>query len=113
AMKGDECGYVDAGNAIAIGKTERLVVEIRQHTLQAAAGHGLFAGVDERHAPGLGETLMHFHAVVDHVEGYVGGMQEIVREILLDDVTLVAQANDEVVDAMRRVDLHDVPENRL
>ena len=36
-------------------------------------------------------------------------MQEVVREILLDDVLLVAGQNDEIVVAVARVVLHDVP----
>ena len=40
-------------------------------------------------------------------------MQEIVGEIFLDDVTLVAAANDEVMDAVERVSFHDVPKDRL
>jgi hypothetical protein len=40
-------------------------------------------------------------------------MQEIIREIFLDDVALVAAADHEVVGAVRRVELHDVPEDGL
>jgi hypothetical protein len=39
-------------------------------------------------------------------------MQEVVGEIFLDDVALVAAADDEVIDAMLGIDLQDVPENR-
>ena len=39
-------------------------------------------------------------------------MQEIIREILLDHVALVAEADDELLHAERRIQLHDVPENR-
>ena len=45
--------------------------------------------------------------------GDVGHVQEIIGEIFLDDITLVAAADHEIVDAMRRIDLHDVPENGL
>ena len=40
-------------------------------------------------------------------------MQEIIREIFLDDVALVAEADDELRDAEGRVELHDVPEDGL
>lgn len=39
-------------------------------------------------------------------------MQEIVGEILLDDITLVATANDEVIYAVSGINLHDVPKDR-
>ena len=45
--------------------------------------------------------------------GDIGHVQEVVGEIFLDDIALVAAADHEVVDAVRRVDLHDVPEDRL
>jgi hypothetical protein len=40
-------------------------------------------------------------------------MQEVVGEVLLDDVTLVAAANDELVDPEVAVELEDVPKNWL
>ena len=51
------------------------------------------------------------HLVVVHVEGDVGGVEEVVGEVLLDDVALVSAADDEVVDAVLGVDLEDVPED--
>lgn len=39
-------------------------------------------------------------------------MQEVVREVLLDDVLLVARADDELVKTVVAVQLHDVPQNR-
>src|SRR6266851_10250935 len=39
-------------------------------------------------------------------------MQFIVEEILLDKIAFIAETNDEIVDAVMRIDLHDVPENR-
>jgi hypothetical protein len=40
-------------------------------------------------------------------------VQKIVGEVFLDHVTLVTQANDEVVDIVSRVDLHYMPKYRL
>src|SRR5690242_10122916 len=55
---------------------------------------------------------MHIHSVVGHVERHIGHMEKIVREILLDDVALVAETDDEIVDAPVGIDFHDVPEDR-
>ena len=52
-------------------------------------------------------------AIGPRVDRHVGGVQEVVGEILLDHVALVAEADDEIVDAVMGVDLHDVPEDRL
>ena len=62
---------------------------------------------------GSGFAMMHVHLVLLHVEGDVGHVQEVVGEVLLDHVALVATADHEIVDAVRRVELHDVPEDRL
>src|SRR5438105_3550954 len=40
-------------------------------------------------------------------------MQVVVGEVFLDHVAPVAEADHEVFDAVLRIDLHDVPENRL
>src|SRR5262249_4587715 len=72
-----------------------------------------FAGVDERHAPGLRFRRVHLERVLREVDRHVRRVEEVVGEILLDDVTFVAEAHDEIVEAVRRVSLHDVPENRL
>ncbi len=39
-------------------------------------------------------------------------MEEVVGEVFLDHVTLEAAADDEVIDAVMRVNLHNVPEYR-
>ena len=38
-------------------------------------------------------------------------MQEVVGEVLLDDVALVATANDKIIYAMGGIQLHDVPQD--
>ena len=56
--------------------------------------------------------LVDLHAVGAHIKGHIRHVQEVVGKVLLDQVTLVAAANDEVIDAVVRVNLHDVPQNR-
>src|SRR5882762_4700371 len=53
---------------------------------------------------------MHLHAVLHDVKCNVRHVQEVIREILLDDVALVSEANHEFVDSIVRVNLHDVPQ---
>jgi hypothetical protein len=55
---------------------------------------------------------MDLDGVVAQVEGHVGHVEEVVGEVLLDDVALVAEADHEVVEAVVAVDLHDVPQDR-
>ena len=51
-------------------------------------------------------------AVGPRVDRHVGSVEEVVGEILLDHIALVAEADDEILDAVMGVDLHHVPENR-
>ena len=73
----------------------------------------MLTGVDQRDAPGLGVLLVHLHAVGAQIEGDIGEVQEVVGEILLDDIALVAAADDEIIDAVGGVAFHDMPEDRL
>ena len=113
-MEGERLGDVDVAYAVAIGETERLFAfQVIFHAFEAPAGQGGLAGVHQGDAPRLGVVVVDVHAVVRHVEGDVGHVQEVVGEVFLDDVALVAQADDEFADPVGRVDLHDVPQDRL
>ena len=91
---------VDVGDAVAVGQHEGVVADVLADSLDPAAGLRLGSGVDERHPPRLGGVLVDHHRVVAHVEGHVGHVQEVVREVLLDHVALVAEAHDEVAEAV-------------
>ena len=54
----------------------------------------------------------HVVAAIGEVVCNVRRVQEVVREVLLDDVLLVARADDELVKTVVAVQLHDVPQNR-
>jgi hypothetical protein len=62
--------------------------------------------------PWLGNGVVDDHLVLRHVKGDVGRMEEVVRKILLDDITLVSAADNEIVDAVLRVNFEDVPKDR-
>ena len=112
-MKYDQSRDVDVADAIPIRKAEILFSEIVLHAAQATSCVGGFASIYQRHAPWLGACLMNFHLVVRHVEGDIRHVQEVIGEVLLDHVAAIAQADDEILDAVRKIDLHDVPKNRL
>jgi hypothetical protein len=61
---------------------------------------------------GFSRGLMDLHRVVAHVEDDVRIMQIIVREIFFDYVAFVVKTDDEIVDGVGGIDLHDVPKNR-
>ena len=47
-----------------------------------------------------------------HVQGHIRHVQEVVREVILDDVAAIPAADDKVSDPMGSEALHDVPEGR-
>jgi hypothetical protein len=51
--------------------------------------------------------------IVAQVDGYVGRMQEVVREILLDHIAFVTEADNELVNAVCGKNFHDVPKDWL
>lgn len=112
-VEGDQGADVDVADAVTVGEAEIVAVEVGANALEAPPGHGLFPGIDQGDAPGLRMLFVDLHAVGAQVEGHVGHVQVVVGEVFLDDVALVATADDEVLDAMGGVELHDVPEDRL
>ena len=47
------------------------------------------------------------------IKSNIAVVEKIIRKPLLDDMLLVSGADDEIIEAVVRVLLHDVPENRL
>jgi hypothetical protein len=52
-----------------------------------------------------------FDAVFFDVDENIGAVQNVVRKIFLDDVTFIAEANDEVVQPVMGVIPHNVPKD--
>src|SRR5690606_39264156 len=107
----DEAVDVDVADAIAVGAAEGFTVEVVAYAADAAARLRLLPGIDQGDLPGLRGTLVNLHGAVRQIEGHVSMMQEIIREVFLDEVTLVPAAHDEVRMAGGGVQLHDVPQN--
>ena len=50
---------------------------------------------------------------IGEIKSNVGAVEIVVRKVFLDDMALVAAADDEVMEAEAGVVFHDVPQNRL
>jgi len=112
-VKGEGFSDVHIGNAIAIGEAEgAIALEVGLYTLEAAAGEGVGTCVNQGYAPGLGFAVVNLHLVGCHVEGDIAGVEEVVREVFLDHIALIAATYNEIVDTMRGIDFQNVPENR-
>ena len=104
---------VDVGDAIAVGHEERLVTHAFLDAFDAAASHGVQAGVHHRDLPRLGDIAMDLDfAAIGEIEGYIAIMQRVVSKILFYNFLLVAGANNEIVDSVMGENLHDVPKDR-
>jgi hypothetical protein len=112
-VRGQQGRDVHVSHAVAVGHAEGLAGDVLRHPLQAAAGHGGRAGVDQGHAPVLGAAIVDGQLVLSQVDRHVRLVQEVVGEIFLDHVALVTKAHHELAHAVLGVALHDVPEDRL
>lgn len=112
-VKSKQFAEVYVPHAIAVGETEALfVLDILLYPLQSAACHGLYAGINQGYVPRFCVPSMNLHLVVLDIERDVRRVQEIIGEIFLDEIALVPAANYEIIDPMRGVNLHDMPQDR-
>src|SRR5215472_10907091 len=111
-MKRDQILYIQVADAIAVGQAESLVAQMVANALQPAARHRRFACVNQRDLPRFHTVVQEAHLPFAHLEGHVAHVQHVAREVFFDEMTLVPAANDEIIYAMMRVQLHDVPQDR-
>src|SRR5580704_9920747 len=81
------------------------------NSLEAATGHRVDAGIDKRHNPRLCGTAMDGRNITAKVDSEIRAKQVVVRKVFLDEVALIPEADDEFVDAVRRIHLHDMPQD--
>ena len=55
---------------------------------------------------------MRLYFAVFHVEDDIGFIETVIDEVFLDYISFCSHGNDEVVDAMEGIALHDMPKNR-
>ena len=113
AMKGQELGEVDAGHAVPVGQHERLIADELGHLLHPAAGLGVQAGVQQVNGPVFAVAVMNSDLARSQAYRHAVGAMAVVDEEILDHLTLVAQRDDELLEAVGGVALHDVPQDRL
>lgn len=102
AVKRHKIGNIDITDTITVGKHEGLIPDVLLHTLDPPASHGVQACVYYRNLPRFGGVVVdgHLIAAIGEVVCNVRSVQEIVCEVLLDDVLLIACADDKVVVAV-------------
>ena len=114
AVEVDQRVQVDVRDSVAIGEQECFVAEVVADAPYAPAGQGVSPGVDHRDLPRFGPVAVEHHvsAPLAEVERDVRRMQKVVREVVLDDLLLVARADDELVEPLGGESFHDMPQDR-
>jgi hypothetical protein len=57
--------------------------------------------------------MVNFHRIELHVECNVAHVQEVIRKVFLDHVTLITTANYKLIDSIGAIDFEDMPEDGL
>lgn len=95
-MRCDRSWNIDISHPIPVGEAEGLVSDVSSDPLEAPPCHGGVTRINDCHSPWFGMALMNLHGVFLHVESHIGHVEEVVGEVLLDDISLVSGADDEV-----------------
>ena len=104
--------HIDVGNSVAVGEEERVAVDVFLDAFDAAAGHGVEASLGQGDAPGFGAGTVDREGVrLAELHCQIGPGEVIVQEIAFDAPALIAQAKDEIGEAVFGIALHDVPED--
>ena len=113
AERVDHVGQLQVGQAVGVvGEEHLLVLDVLAHRHEPLPDVGVQAGVDERDLP-VGDVValeLDLLAAVRQRE-VVRDPFLVVEEEVLDDVGLVAEAEDELLVAEVRVVAHDVPQH--
>ena len=111
----DHFRQIDIGKAVTVvGEEHLLACDMLAHGPQPLADIAPDAGVDHGDAPVLLRIAEDLDLVAETRDDAVGiGLRLVVQEEFLDDVCLVAKAQDEVLVPELAVVVHQVPEDRL
>ena len=113
-MKLDQFGQRHVAETVAVSEEKFLIRNVRQGAPDASAGLRGEAGVEQRDLPVLLGMLVVIGDLRRRAEAqrHVARVALVIEEIFLDDFGLVAEAEDEFLEAVVGVEFHDVPEDR-
>ena len=112
-VKGEQIRDVDIAHAIPIGHHERLAPDILTDAGNAPACHGGKPRINDGHLPRLAGRAVNDEVVLStrEVEGDVARLKKVVGKPLLDNMLLVARADDELGEPVVGILLHDMPKD--
>ena len=105
---------IHVAHTITIGHEERFITHVFLNAFDAPPRHGVKTGIHNCHFPWLGMVLMNgdFVLPVCVVKRHIAGLQEIIREPLLDILLLVPRTDDKLRMPINCILFHDVPQDR-
>ena len=111
----DHGRQVDVGEAVAVvGEKHLLALDVLAHGKQALADVAPESGVDHGDAPVSLRIAKGFDVVAEAGDDAIGiDVRPVIEEELLDDIRLVAEAQNEVSVTVLAVVLHQMPKDRL
>src|SRR5579859_2943313 len=114
-MELDQAIDVDVGDAVAVRAQEGVAVDVSFDALDPASGHRVGAGVGQRHAIVLLAVLIVIGDLMrpPQRDGEIALHRFVVEEVVLDHVASIAEAKHEILEIVMRVQLHDVPQERV
>src|SRR5687768_3668109 len=111
AVKGDLAGNVDVTDAIAVREAKRLLlVQEPRHAFDPSSGLSAVSGVDKSHTPRLRRGAVVLKRSVKNVHGYISRVETVVCEVLFYNVAHVTETDNEVFNAVSRINFHDMPQ---
>ena len=105
---------IEVCDAVTVGKHEGLVVlEPLLHALQTPTCLGVQPGVNQVHFPGEVVSPVDNGLPCRQIDSeiVIDGIK--VQKVFFNNFRLIPKRNDELMDAVRGIDVHDVPQNRL
>src|SRR5690606_37522334 len=111
---GDHIVEIDVGQAVAvIGKEDALTLDLLAHGPEPLADIAPDPRIDQRDPPLLLRRAEKLDAPLTGNDTVGKGLRPAVQEEVLDDIRLVAEAENEIVMAVGGIVLHDVAQDRL
>src|ERR1700719_1998205 len=81
--------------------------------MQPAAGQRAVSGIDHTHFPVATVCLVVLYGAIAEIDSDITMGCVIAEEIVFDHLTLVAQSEDETLDLVVRINVHEVPEDGM
>src|SRR5687768_17761872 len=112
-MEPNDFANIDVSDAVTVGDKESIAIHVLFDLLYATASHGVGAGIRQGNVEVLFivrimECDLVFAAKAN-CEIVVHRL--VVKEIFLDHVSSISEANQKIPKTVMRVKLHDVPQN--